>query len=328
MHKPVAGESFPKESTEGVAIGRDWDGRLEEWLSVMAGLDPDKKGRRNFPYWSFPTDELLEAYIATLDDRSEEQVQHLLRCFLFDSSTFGADQLMLEQITENKDRTRLLQLLSTEYGRRLVQQRPGKGAHPGVRWILDLLPDSPRHALAVIEAYIAAYGLYLPDGRLEGLWDASTLISARYLHRRDLDGRAALNGISARELEQLAARLYTVMGYDCELTPPSDDGGYDVIATRDDAGRREQRLIECKHYSGSLRIKDARALLGAVSLKHATGGVLLTTGKATRGIRKLRDDDSRLDLVEGERLLELLDEHLGPRWSEILDYWLRWPPRN
>lgn len=110
------------------------------------------------------------------------------------------------------------------------------------------------------------------------------------------------------------------MGYGCELAAPSRDGGRDVIATRVDAGRRERRLIECKHYSGSLRITEARALLGTVSLEHATGGVLLTTGKATSGIRRLSDRDSCLDLVDGDRLLELLDEHLGPRCSLRLDY--------
>jgi restriction system protein len=54
-------------------------------------------------------------------------------------------------------------------------------------------------------------------------------------------------------------RLYTVMGYHCQLTPPSGDGGRDVIATRDNAGQRERRLIDYKHCSDSLQIKDARA---------------------------------------------------------------------
>lgn len=88
MHKPVAGESFSKESTDGAAIGRYWDGRLEEWLSAMAGYDPDKRRSNS----KFLTDELLESYIATQDERPEEQVQHLLRCFLFDRSTFGSDE--------------------------------------------------------------------------------------------------------------------------------------------------------------------------------------------------------------------------------------------
>ena len=250
-------------------MGTDWAGRLEEWLSAMGGLNPYKPSNSNFQDWSFPTDELLETYIATLDERPEEQVRHLLRCLLFDRSTFGADQRMLEQIIRAKDQPRFRQLLSTEYGRRLVRQRRGEKAQPGLRWILDLLPDSPRHALAVIDAYVAAFGAFLPDERLEGLWDASTLISARYLHRRDLDGRAALQGVSPRELEQLVARLYTAMGYDCELTPPTGDGGRDVIAVRTDAGRRERRLIDCKHYAGSLHVRDARALIGTVSHEHA-----------------------------------------------------------
>jgi restriction system protein len=321
----MRGEVSASRPTGHVAIGSDWDGRLEEWLSMMAGRDPDQRADTSFQDWSFPTDKLLKTYVATLDGRPEEQVRHLLRCFLFDQSTFGADRVLTQVIY---DKSAIDRLMSTEYGRRLIFPRRGEKAQPGLRWVIDLLPDSPRHALAVIDAYLVAFGQYLPDGRIEGLWDASTIISARYLRRRGNDGSVALQGISPRELEQLAARLYTAMGYSCTLTPPRGDGGRDVIAVRSEAGRRERRLIDCKHYAGSLDIRDARALIGTVSHEHATVGVLLTTGRTTRGIRKLGDDDSRLDLVDGDRLLELLDEHFGLRWAENLDYWLRWPPRD
>lgn len=193
---------------------------------------------------------------------------------------------------------------------------------------MDLLPDWPRRALAVISAYEYVFGQHLPDGRLLGLSDASTLISARYLHRRSNNAISALQGISPHELEQLVARLYTAMGYECELTPGGSDGGRDIIATRTDTGRRERRLIECKHYAGSVKLKDLRALLGVVSTEHATSGVLLTTGKMTKGMKKLQKLDSRLDSIDGNRLIELLDEHFGPRWPNSLDYYLQWPPRE
>lgn len=89
--------------------------------------------------------------------------------------------------------------------------------HPGVRWVLDLIPSHPQSAVDVIDAYVTAHGHVLPDGRLTRLWDAATLISARYLSRRGEEGMDTLKMLSPRQLEQLTARLYTKMGFQCEL---------------------------------------------------------------------------------------------------------------
>lgn len=308
------------------AIGPAWDGRLEEWLAELAHHDPDGKGQLRFQSYSFPTDDLLSEYVASIDTRQEGDVRALLRWLLFDRSTFGADHRHIDWIVQGAPEEEKRRFANSEYARRILSRRRSE-AQPGVRWVLDLLPDNPRHAIAAIEAYLTAFIGMLPDGRIEGLWDAITVISARYLKRRGSNGPFALQSISPRELEQLTARFYTAMGYSCELTPPGRDGGRDVIANRTDDGRRERRLIDCKHYSGAVPIKEARALLGTVSHEHATVGVLLTTGRMTRGTKSLRDSDSRLNLVDGVRLCDLLDEHFGSRWPEMLDYWLQWPPR-
>jgi len=254
------------------------------------------------------------------------RVRHLLRCFLFDDSDFGADDFAREWLTSNAAPAGAKRTLSTEYGQRLVNRR--KATHPGLRWVLDLLPDYPSHALAVIDAYLTAHAMHLPDARLDGLWDASTLITSRYMNRRSANGAAALRSITSRELEQLAARLYTEMGYQCELTQQSRDEGRDVIAVRDAAGRRERCLIDCAKYSGTVPVSKARALLGTVSNEHATSAVLLTTSRICGPTRKLAATNSRLDLVDGTRLHELLDRHLGHSWPQMLGYWIQWPPRG
>jgi restriction system protein len=309
-------------------VGEDWEGRLPGWLNAIARHDPDRDPNPRFQSWSFPTDGLLAEYLAGVAGRREADVRHLLRCLLFGPSTFGADQDAWRWATQPGNKDQLTRLLDSEYGRRLVRSQADKHTHaqPGVRWVVDALPDSPRAALAAIDAYVTAHGASLPDGRLEGLSDARAVVASRYLRRRGDDGRQALHGISPRELEQLAGRLYTDLGYVCELTPRSRDGGRDVVAVRDAAGRQERRLIECKHYSGGVPVAASRALLGMVSTENATSGVLLTTGRLTAASRALAARDDRLDLVDGDRLLEMLADTYTHRWPERLDSLLAWPP--
>lgn len=308
-------------------FGNDWEGRLEEWLDIVGDHDPymvDDCDRA--PTWSFPTDALLKEYLTDIESRPESQVLQLLRCFLFENVTFGGDFWHMQILHQLGDSDAMKQLKSTEYGKRLLK-RP-KMVHPGVRWVLDLLPRSPQRAIDVIDAYTVAYGQTLPDGRLSGLWDASTLISARYMSRKSTDGAEALRGLSPRQLEQLVARLYTEMGYECELTPPTKDGGWDVTAKVERPGRREHRVIDCAHYAGTVPIMKVRAIAGVASKERATSAVLLTTGRISRTARKEAAGNSNVDLVDGERLVELLDHHLGHDWPTLIDYWIQWPARS
>jgi restriction system protein len=315
------------QQSELIPLGEDWDGRLEEWLEMLGEHEPyDPEEQQPANSWSFPTDSLLKEYLANIDSRPAVQLLHLLRCFLFENVTFGSDFSQLEVLSHFNDSDALKRFRASEYGQRLLH-RP-EMAHPGVRWVLDLLPSNPQHAINVIDAYVTAYGFRLPDGRLSGLWDASALISARYMSRKSPDGTEALRGLTPRQLEQLVARLYTEMGYECELTPPTKDGGWDVSAKAERPGQREYRVIDCAHYTGTVPIMKVRAILGVANKERATSAVLLTTGRISRTARAEAAGNSKVDLVDGERLVELLDQHLGVGWPSLIDYWIQWPPRS
>ncbi|MDQ0276566.1 restriction system protein [Arthrobacter silviterrae] len=312
---------------EVMPFGHDWDGRLEEWLVLVEKFDPyGTSDCGDAPTWSFPTEALVKEYVASIETRREEQVRQLLRCFLFETVTFGSDRRTQETLKSLGGRSVMEPLMSTEYAKRLLR-RPNM-AHPGVRWILDLLPSKPELAISVIDAYLTASAQILPDGRLSGLWDASALISARYMSRKSNAGAEVLRSITPRELERLTARLYTKMGYQCELTQASRDGGRDVIAKLEQPGRREHRVIDCAHYAGTVPITKARALLGVASNEHATSAVLLTTGHISKSTRKEAAANSKLDLVDGERLIDLLDENFGRDWPQSINYWIQWPIRG
>jgi restriction system protein len=191
--------------------------------------------------------------------------------------------------------------------------------------VLDLLPHNPRLALAAIDAYLTAHFMVLPDGRINGLDDAMSIIRARYIGRlATSEGkRQVFFELSPRDFERLVERLYQAMGYTTILTPPGRDGGRDVIASRVGAGQREQVQIECKMHTDPVGASTVDRLLGVVTRHKANKGVLVTSSRFTRDARSLADDNPRLDLISGVELVVLLNEYFGSEWPSRLDRVLR-----
>lgn len=295
-------------------IGAVWNDRLDEWLTeALSGTASE----RNIQDWSFPSEQLLEEYVQTIHDRSEAEVLGLLRLFLFPPSSFSLeDQLALTELT-HRDLN-----VASEFDSRLLGWLGAKDLpHPGVRWALDLLPTSPRRALAAIEAYMVMDWMNLPDGRINGLSDALALIRARYLGVPASleERRLSLYELSPRDFERLVDKLFDRMGYETELTMPSRDGGRDVIAIRSDPGRRDSVRVECKLRTHNVGVRVCRELLGVVSAERATRGVIAAAGGFTRGARAFAEENPRVELLSGDRVVALANEFLGADWPTRLD---------
>lgn len=306
--------------------GSDWDGRLDEWLRRIASDD-------STPDWSFPTSELRDEYLATIHARSEEEVLDLLQRFTFEPSAFALSDAVARGALLNRFAAEGPDLRMNEHERRILcWMTGGEKPHPGVRWALDLLPDYPKQVLSVVEAYVLADWQYLPDGRIDGLYDALSIVRSYYigLPETSEQKRLSLYDLTPRQFEVLVARLYTAMGYETELTPPTRDGGRDVNAHRRILGQHETIRIECKLYDKAVPVGVARALRGVVASDAANRGVLVTAGRFTRGARDAAAADAALDLINGGELVVLLNEHLGANWPSRLDWLLRpvEPSRN
>jgi hypothetical protein len=121
----------------------------------------------------------------------------------------------------------------------------------------------------------------------------------------DLLDRAArdpeiIRTLGHREFEGFVAALVDRIGFeDVKLTPPSGDGGYDVIATHRFAGIPVVYAFECKHYAPQRKVGLAivRALLGVIGTERvpAAMGVVVTTSTFTTGARKLIVTNPKLD---------------------------------
>lgn len=295
---------------------------LEEWLALIA-KPPENS---IFIDYCFPTTNHFQEYVATIAEREEENVIKLLRRFLIHTGSLGIDKLhfsiFADVIRKNQDGINLVP--DNEYMRRLVAFATKRSQIPpweGITWSLDLLPHSPRQAIEVIGAYFLAHAQELPDARLAGLSEAMAIIRAKFIDfpRTAEEAVRFLLELDSRSFEHLIERLYNEIGYETQLTQAQNDKGRDVIAKNSESGKLEHLLVECKRYSTPVNVKVARALLGVVSDEKVNKGVIVTTSRFTRGAKHLASNNPRLELIDGEQLVLLLNENFGPKWPLHID---------
>jgi HJR/Mrr/RecB family endonuclease len=108
-----------------------------------------------------------------------------------------------------------------------------------------------------------------------------------YLVRHPQD----LTSLDPRKFEELVAELLTRNGMQVDLTAPSKDGGRDLLAWAETAAGRHLYLVECKRYAqdNPVGVALVRALYGIVSSENATGGLLVTTSRFTRGAHAFQE---------------------------------------
>lgn len=290
---------------------------LEEWLKLIFGSKSDSL----FIDYEFPTDNHREEYLATISNRTDEEVKRLLLKFLVHTGTLETDRFTYQSLRELKESSpdSLNEIMKSQFLRRLVLFANKKSIVPpweGITWILDLLPDSPKDALEGLSAYTKVHIILLPEGRLEGLFDSEAIIRAKYIGYPHTEAEKVrfFSEVTPREFEQLVERLYNKMGYETYLTSPQNDGGRDVIANIKTTAKKEHLRIECKRYNKPVGIAIARSLLGVVSDEKVNKGVLITTNRFTKGAKDFECRNPRLELISGDELVPLFNEHLGARW--------------
>jgi DNA polymerase III epsilon subunit len=95
----------------------------------------------------------------------------------------------------------------------------------------------------------------------------------------------ALLDLPPRRFEELVASIFRNNGFSVELTPQTRDGGVDIIAVENSSlTGGSLHLIECKRYAheNKVGIGIVQRLLGAVSQRRATKGILVTTSFFTQ----------------------------------------------
>jgi hypothetical protein len=96
-----------------------------------------------------------------------------------------------------------------------------------------------------------------------------------------------MHELAPRKFEELIAELFRDQGYTVELTPPSGDGGRDILCTHKTSYGTMLTLIECKRYSlaNPVGVEIVRGLYGVVESDEASHGVIATTSRFTKGAK-------------------------------------------
>ncbi len=294
-------------------LGKDLP--YEAWLKEFLN-DVDNK---IFPHNSFPSDEYKEKYLSEIQKKSDKEVKKLLRKFLPINSTYGRDVFLRKKYMGSA--YNILEIIEkSEYHRRLFST---KHVWEGLTWVLDLLPSFPDECLNGIDSYFLANCQFFTDYTLDGLGDASEIISAKYInfeHPQELYLRLKYD-----EFEWLISELFKAMKYETLLTKKSHDKGIDIIASKNSLGHKEKVLIQCKRYSKKITVREVRELNGVVasnySLKdeQATKGILVTSALFTKTARKEAEKNHRIELIDNKELSKLLNRYLGRYWHSKLN---------
>lgn len=110
--------------------------------------------------------------------------------------------------------------------------------------------------------------------------------------------------------ERLAQRILREAGFvQVEVTGRTGDGGIDGYGTlKLNEMLSVQALFQCKRYSRSVPSKDVREFCGALTKRHRSFGIFLATNAFTSGAREEADGPLSIELIDLEKLLDLLKE--------------------
>lgn len=126
----------------------------------------------------------------------------------------------------------------------------------------------------------------------------------------------ALLGISPTAFEHLSKRLLRSAGFiNTNVTGRSNDGGIDGVGVYRLSLVSFPVFFQCKRYKGSVTPDKVRDFRGAMAGR-GDKGLLITTGSFTKEAKReaTRDGAPPIDLIDGERLCDLLKEYqLGVR---------------
>lgn len=295
---------------------------LDEFLKTLFSKDSKKM----FPNNCFPTKEMGDLFLDNINVFSEKSIKNILRKFLVNNCTYGSDDLYSDiLITKIKEKEfELSDVLESERNRKLLYLKVDKKylVWEGITWILDLLPNQPKRALQVLDAYFIANFWSLPDYAISGLLDSMAIIRAKYVNYKH--PKEVFLDIDYLDFEKLVSKLYESLEYKVELTKKSHDGGIDIICRSNKPLEKEVILVQCKRrHEKKITVKEIRDLYGAVSGEKATKGTYVSSTGFTKDAIIFADKNPSLELINGEYLIQLLNENFGIHWVHRIDHLLK-----
>jgi restriction system protein len=117
--------------------------------------------------------------------------------------------------------------------------------------------------------------------------------------------------LSPDEFEHLVRQVFEAAGLEGWTTQHSRDDGVDAVMINRTPGRATLTIVQAKRYSRVVGLNHIRELAGAMEEKKAGHGILVTTSWFTAGCWQKAREHGRMELFDGPRLRNLIQERLG-----------------
>lgn len=128
--------------------------------------------------------------------------------------------------------------------------------------------------------------------------------------------------LDGHAFERFVADLLRAMGYRARVTPPSGDGGVDVLAATDLLGLEPPIIkVQCKKTTGPIDAPVVQQLLGTLVGSGDERGVFVTLGGFSAGARQIARNRHDVRIIDGAELVELVLAHydgLDPTYRRLL----------
>jgi restriction system protein len=119
---------------------------------------------------------------------------------------------------------------------------------------------------------------------------------------------AQLSSLSPESFEEFVAELFEALGYEVEQVGGAGDEGTDLRLRRKDL----LAIVQCKyHKRGVVGSPELQRFLGAIQHARSHKGFFVTTSTFSLAAEKFVADHP-IELIDGPRLVELVQEALGP----------------
>lgn len=122
-------------------------------------------------------------------------------------------------------------------------------------------------------------------------YEASVIIKSvhRALIEKIVDNPKFLDGVDWRTFERLMANVFEGIGFDVVLTPPSKDGGKDIVLCCMSRGTKKKYFIELKHWPSGDKVSDRHVQKFEIIVsQNADAGLLLSTSGFTKSVTKIK----------------------------------------
>lgn len=151
---------------------------------------------------------------------------------------------------------------------------------------------------------------------------AVSSLSRRLIQIISDNGVEALDFIEWRQLESIVAEVFSGLGFEAELTPPSKDGGKDIVVTY----KNNRYLIEIKHWKAPNKVgsNELSDFLQVVVNEKSEGGLFLSTsGYCSNAFEQLKVITKKPVNYQGTRkiisLIETYEKYQSGIWTKPLD---------